>query len=119
MSRVLGKTVRKPVSEFDTFPAPGDMYIEFETDELTSSCPVTGQPDFYRLKITYRAQKKCIESKSLKLYLWQFRDTAQFGEALAQRICDDIVSQIEPERCVVELNMKARGGITMKVVVHG
>jgi 7-cyano-7-deazaguanine reductase len=85
------------------------------SDELTAVCPITGQPDLYTATIEYEPAELCIESKSLKLYLMQFRDEGHFCEALAVRIRDDVAAALEldRERVRVTLVQKARGGITI------
>ena len=86
---VLGQTVRHPIEHVEVFPAPANVTIvKFTTDELASMCPVTQQPDISTLVIEYVPQEFCIESKSLKLYLWGFRDRAVFAEALAAEIAE-------------------------------
>ena len=83
-AKYLGKTVKHPVEELDTFPAPdGVGQVTMTSDEVASSCPITGQPDFYVVEIEYRPSTLCIESKSLKLYLWGFatRNPPKLGAA--------------------------------------
>lgn len=114
-SKYLGKTVKHPVSELDSFPAPeGVTEVTMTSDEVTCSCPVTGQPDFYAVTIHYQPEALCIESKSLKLYLWGFRDKAMFAEKLAAEICDRVVEDIAPKACRVTTVQKARGGIAIE-----
>lgn len=116
-SKYLGKTVRGPIDELDTFEAPkGVSEVTMTSDELTSSCPITGQPDYYTVSICYVPQAKCIESKSLKLYLWSFREKAMFAEKIAAEICDRVVKDIAPKSCRVVAVQKARGGITIETV---
>ncbi len=86
------------------------------SDEVTSSCPVTGQPDFYTVKIEYVPHKRCIESKSLKLYLWSFSQRAVFAEKIAAEIRDRVVQDLAPKRCSVTTIQKARGGISIETV---
>lgn len=115
--KYLGKSINQPVDELDTFPAPAGLdRITMTSDELTSLCPITGQPDYYTVSIEYVPVEKCIESKSLKLYLWHFRDSASFCEQLAVIIRDKVVATIEPQSCTVTLMQKARGGITIEAV---
>jgi 7-cyano-7-deazaguanine reductase len=85
------------------------------SDELTAVCPVTGQPDLYEVSIDYAPRDRCLESKSLKLYLMSFRNEGAFCEALAVRIRDDVAAALElPADAVrVALEQKARGGITI------
>jgi 7-cyano-7-deazaguanine reductase len=89
--------------------------VELVSDELSAVCPITGQPDLYRLTIGYRPGGLCLESKSVKLYLNSFRNEGAFCEALAVRIRDDIASALEiaPDRVRIVLEQKARGGITI------
>lgn len=111
---VLGKDVRAPQNKLESFPAPQLVSeVTFETDELTSLCPVTGQPDFSRLQITYQPAAKCLESKSLKLYLWQFRDKGIFGEMLAQMVAQAIFEAIAPKWIQVKIFQGVRGGIRL------
>jgi 7-cyano-7-deazaguanine reductase len=99
----------------ETFANPGVADVELVSDELTAVCPITGQPDLYRITIGYRPASLCLESKSVKLYLASFRNEGVFCEALAVRIRDDAASALElPSDAVrVELEQKARGGITI------
>ena len=77
---MLGRPVRGPVDHVETFTAPaGCTLVRFTTDELTSVCPITGQPDLYDLLVEYEPAGRCIESKSLKHYLWRFRDRPAFA----------------------------------------
>ena len=99
----------------ETFANPGVAVVELESDELTAVCPVTGQPDLYVATIEYEPDARCLESKSVKLYLNSFRDQGHFCEALAVRIRDDVASalQLPIDRVSVTLVQKARGGITI------
>jgi len=118
-SKYLGKTVRHPIDELDSFPAPnGVSSVAMTSDEVASQCPITGQPDLYTVRIEYQPTERCIESKSLKLYLWRFRDKAVFAEQMAAEICDRVVADIEPKRCKVTALQKARGGITIETVAE-
>lgn len=107
----------------DTFPnpRPGRPYtIRFESAEVTSLCPVTGQPDFYRVEIAYVPAASCLESKSLKLYLFSLRDTGLFAEELANRLLDDFVRACAPAWMRVSCAMNPRGGISLAVdAEHG
>jgi 7-cyano-7-deazaguanine reductase len=107
-----------PNQQLETFPAPIDSGIEqitFSSEEFTAFCPVTGQPDFYKIEISYEPKERCLESKSLKLYLWSFREEQAFGEYLAARIVDDLYITLEPSSVCVVLTQNVRGGIQMKV----
>ena len=99
----------------ETFPNPGVSRVEMTSDELTAVCPITGQPDLYTATIEYEPAEKCLESKSLKLYLMSYRDQGHFCEALAVKIRDDVAEALDlsPERVRVALVQKARGGITI------
>jgi 7-cyano-7-deazaguanine reductase len=111
---LLGREVRGPVRALETFPAPPSVtWVTLESAELTSVCPVTGQPDFASVTIAYRPDGRCLESKSLKLYLWSFRDEPTFGEGLAARIAEDVARATEAISVVVTLKQAVRGGITI------
>jgi 7-cyano-7-deazaguanine reductase len=115
----LGKRVTQASKQLDTFPNPGNVnHIKFESNELTSFCPVTGQPDFSTVTIEFVPEKLCIESKSLKLYLWSFRDEAIFAEGLANKITDDIFEAISPFWCKITLAQNIRGGLQLTVVAE-
>lgn len=92
--------------------------IEIVCPEFTSVCPKTGQPDFGTLTLTYVPDRKCVELKSLKLYLQQFRNEGIFYEHATNRILDDLVGAIEPRRMVLEAAFTPRGGITTTVTVE-
>ena len=89
--------------------------VELNTSEFTCICPKTGQPDFADIHIRYVPDQKIVESKSLKLYLWTFRDEGTFHEHFANRLLDDLVSALDPRWCRVEVNFNARGGICIVV----
>jgi 7-cyano-7-deazaguanine reductase len=104
----------KPQKLLETFPnpEPGREYeILFTCPEFTCVCPRTGQPDFATIRITYVPDKTCVELKSLKLYLWSYRDEGQFHEAVTNRILDDLVAATRPRRMEVEGDFNVRGGI--------
>jgi 7-cyano-7-deazaguanine reductase len=116
---LLGRTVREPVAHVECFPAPsGVTLVRFTTDELASMCPVTTQPDLSHVVIEYEPDAWCVESKSLKLYLWGFRDRAVFAEALAVEIADEIMGTAAPKRVTVTLTQRPRGGITVEAVAE-
>ncbi len=92
-----------------------DYTVRFESSEFTSMCPITGQPDFARIEIEYMPGRRCIESKSLKLYLFSFRNTGMFAEDIANRILDDIDKSAKPKRAKVIARFTARGGIGITV----
>ena len=120
---LLGRSEAKlPVSpleaRLETFPnpAPGrDYRIHFETDDFTSVCPITGQPDFARIDIDYVPARLCVESKSLKFYLASYRNERAFNEAVTNRILDDFVKACAPREAIVTAQFSARGGIALTV----
>jgi 7-cyano-7-deazaguanine reductase len=88
-----------------------DYEIRFECPEFTCLCPRTGQPDFATIRIRYVPGARCVELKSLKLYLWSFRDEGTFHETVTNRILDDLVELLAPRRMTVEADFYVRGGI--------
>ncbi len=115
----LGKPMNAPSKEMETFPAPPNVtVVKFTSDELTSFCPVTEQPDFNTVEIEYHPDQLCVESKSLKLYLWTFRDERIFGEGLADQIAQDIFNKLQPHYCKVTLIQSIRGGLQMTAVAE-
>jgi 7-cyano-7-deazaguanine reductase len=101
----------KQLESFDN-PAPErDYEIRFECPEFTCLCPKTGQPDFATITIRYVPDRLCVELKSLKLYLWSFRDEGHFHEAVTNRILGDLVALLAPRRMTVEGDFNVRGGI--------
>lgn len=114
---ILGREVRHPVEHVECFSAPADVTsVRFETAELSSICPVTGQPDISHLTIVYGPGASCVESKSLKLYLWGFRDRPVFAEALAAEVAHEIDDQAHPRWVRVTVRQQPRGGITLEAV---
>lgn len=103
----------------DTFPAPaGCTRVRFTSDELTSLCPLTGQPDFNSVEIDYTPDRSCIESKSLKLYLWSFRDKKAFVEQLASDIAHEVQRAVEPTHVRVTITQHVRGGIVTEATAE-
>jgi 7-cyano-7-deazaguanine reductase len=103
-----------PQKQLDTFPNPNpgrDYEIAFECPEFTCLCPMTGQPDFATVTIRYVPDRLCVELKSLKLYLWSFRDEGQFHEAVTNRILDDLLAALQPRQAEVVGDFLVRGGI--------
>jgi 7-cyano-7-deazaguanine reductase len=116
---VLGQTVRHPIEHVEVFPAPEHVtLVRFTTDELASICPVTHQPDLSRVVIEYMPAEHCIESKSLKLFLWGFRDRPVFAEALAAEIANEVVATAAPRHVRVEITQRPRGGIEVHTVAE-
>ena len=101
-------------SELESFPNPApqrDYEIRFECPEFTCLCPKTGQPDFATIRIRDTPNELCVELKSLKLYLWSYRDEGAFHEAVTNMILDDLVALTQPRRMTVEGDFLVRGGI--------
>jgi 7-cyano-7-deazaguanine reductase len=116
---VLGHDVRHPIDHVECFPAPADVtLVRAMTDEVASLCPVTAQPDLSSVVIEYVPDGWCVESKSLKLYLWSFRDRQVFAEAFAAEIAEEIFATATPRMVRVELTQRARGGITVTAVAE-
>ncbi|MEA2574089.1 MAG: 7-cyano-7-deazaguanine reductase [Chloroflexia bacterium] len=114
--RFLGKDVAE-FQGFDTFPTPANVEnVTMTSDEVTALCPITGQPDWYTVTISYDPKKaedggRCLESKSLKLYLQSYRNEGLFCEAFAGKIADDVFEALGPSSVVVTVDQKPRGGI--------
>src|SRR3989441_1360078 len=104
-------------ARLETFPNPArrNYRIHFATDDFTSVCPVTRQPDFARIDIDYVPDRLCIESKSLKFYLASYRNERAFNEAVTNRILDDFVEACAPREAIVTAQFSARGGIALTV----
>ncbi|SBT05529.1 NADPH-dependent 7-cyano-7-deazaguanine reductase [Candidatus Accumulibacter aalborgensis] len=110
-----------PAKNLETFPNPApqrDFQIHMEIPEFTCLCPKTGQPDFATLWLDYIAEKTCIELKSLKLYIWSFRNVGCFHEAVTNRILDDLVSATRPRYMKLTARFYVRGGIFTTVVAE-
>jgi len=111
----LGHAGSDAYAGLETFPNPGVARVEMTSDELVAVCPITSQPDFYTATIAYEPGEKCLESKSLKLYLARFRNEGVFCEALAVRIRDEVAAALDVDASAVNVTLvqKARGGITI------
>ena len=110
----------QPSKKLESFPnpAPGREYeIAFDCPEFTCLCPLTGQPDFAHFRIRYVPDQKCVEPKSLKMYLWSYRNEGAFHEKVTNTILDDLVKVVQPLHMVVEGDWFVRGGIATKVTV--
>ena len=110
-----------PSRKLETFanPTPNrDYEIRFECPEFTCVCPMTGQPDFATIRIAYTPDRLCVELKSLKLYLWSFRNEGAFHEAVTNRILDDLVEALQPRKMEVTGDFLVRGGIHTVVVAR-
>lgn len=111
----------KPSKDLQTFPNPRpgrDYEIHFECPEFTCVCPMTGQPDFATIDITYVPDELCVELKSLKLYLWSFRDEGAFHEAVTNQILDDLVRAVSPRQMTVTGDFNVRGGLHTSVTAQ-
>jgi len=110
-----------PARRLETFANPSpqrDYEIRLECPEFTCVCPMTGQPDFATIRIAYTPDKLCVELKSLKLYLWSFRDEGAFHEAVTNSILDDLVVAVKPRKAEVAGDFFVRGGIHTVVVAR-
>lgn len=101
----------REVLKAESFPAPEVQRITLEAVEFTSICPRSGQPDFGTVTIEYEPDERCLESKSVKYYLWSYRNEGAFCEDLAARIADDVVYAIAPAWVKVTVEQSLRGGI--------
>ena len=111
----------QPEKALETFPnpAPGrDFHIHMEIPEFTCLCPKTGQPDFATLILDYVPEKHCVELKSLKMYMWSFREEGCFHEAVTNRILDDLVKATKPRFMRLTAKFYVRGGIFTNVVAE-
>jgi 7-cyano-7-deazaguanine reductase len=119
-SHMAKRTPKSSQAALATFPNPRkqrDYTIHFDCPEFTCLCPITGQPDFATIEIDYTPDELCVELKSLKLYLWSYRDRGAFHEAVTNQICDDLVTAITPRKITVRGKFWVRGGITTTVTV--
>ena len=111
----------RPARALVTFPNPSparDYWIRHECPEYTAVCPVTGQPDFGTIVVLYVPDKRCVELKSLKLYLWSFRDEGHYFEQVTNQILDDLVQAMKPSKLTVIGRFNVRGGITTQVAAR-
>ena len=111
----------QPSRELDTFANPQperDYTISMKLPEFTCLCPMTGQPDFATLHLQYVPDRLCVELKSLKLYIWSFRDEGAFHEAVTNRILSDLVEAISPRYMKLTADFNVRGGIYTTVTAE-
>jgi 7-cyano-7-deazaguanine reductase len=111
----------KPAKKLATFPNPSpgrDFHIHMQIPEFTCLCPLTGQPDFATLILDYVPDKKCVELKSLKLYIWSYRNEGAFHEKVTNQILDDVVGAISPRFARLTAKFYVRGGIFTNVVAE-
>ncbi len=110
-----------PSRTLETFANPQsdrDYTIRMDLPEFTCLCPLTGQPDFARLELQYVPAERCVELKSLKLYLWSYRDEGAFHEAVTNRIADDLVAALAPRYLRLRARFNVRGGIATEVIAE-
>ena len=111
----------QPSRDLQSFPNPNperDYEIVLDCPEFSCLCPLTGQPDFAQFTITYVPDERCVELKSLKLYLWSFRDEGHFHEKMTNRLADDFIALLDPRKLEVKATWNVRGGITTFVNVR-
>jgi 7-cyano-7-deazaguanine reductase len=111
----------QPSRELETFENPQpdrDYTIRMRIPEFTCLCPKTGQPDFATLLLEYVPNRRCVELKSLKLYIWSFREEGGFHEAMTNRILGDLVAATEPRFMRLTAEFNVRGGIYTNVIVE-
>ena len=111
----------QPAHTVETFanPAPqADYTIRMRIPEFTCLCPLSGQPDFATLLLAYVPDRRCVELKSLKLYIWSFRDRGVFHEAVTNEIADHLAETLSPRYLRLEARFRVRGGITTRVAVE-
>jgi 7-cyano-7-deazaguanine reductase len=111
----------RPSKRLQTFanPAPArDYRIHIEIPEFTCLCPMTGQPDFALLVLDYVPDRRCVELKSLKQYVWSFRDQGAFHEAVTNRIVEDLSRAVRPRYLRLAARFNVRGGLLTTVVVE-
>jgi 7-cyano-7-deazaguanine reductase len=111
----------QPGESLETFPNPGgdrDYTIRMQIPEFTCLCPKTGQPDFATLELEYVPDRRCIELKSLKLYIWSFRSRGTFHEAVTNEIADRLTEAMDPRFLRLTARFNVRGGIYTSVIVE-
>ncbi|MBS1188705.1 MAG: hypothetical protein H6R10_497 [Rhodocyclaceae bacterium] len=111
----------QPSKQLETFPNPApdrDFHIHMQIPEFTCLCPKTGQPDFATLTLDYIPDELCVELKSLKLYIWSYRNEGAFHEAVTNRILDDLVAATQPRYMRLTARFYVRGGIFTNVVAE-
>ena len=119
--QAIKQITSQPSKTLETFPNPAahrDYQIHMEIPEFTCLCPKTGQPDFATLTLDYIADKVCVELKSLKLYMWSFRDEGHFHEDVTNRILDDLASAVKPRYMRLTARFYVRGGMFTTVVAE-
>jgi len=115
---MLGRITTQPSKQLETFPnrhPDRDYVVTLISNEFTCVCPATNQPDFAEITIRYIPDQRIVESKSLKLYLWSYRNEGVFHEHVTNVILDDLVAALEPRWCEVIADFSVRGGIAISV----
>ena len=121
LTQLGNKPTAQPTKKLEIFPNPNvkrDFHIHMEIPEFTCLCPKTGQPDFATLYLDYIPDRHCVELKSLKLYIWSFRDEGCFHEAVTNQILDDLVKATKPKYMKLTAKFFVRGGIFTNVVAE-
>ncbi len=121
MKKIPKRRSSQPSRAMETFANPKrgrDYEIEIDCPEFTCVCPMTGQPDFAKVRINYVPDGTCVELKSLRNYLWSYRNEGVFHEAVTNRIADDLMTLLKPRWLLVEAQFQARGGINTTVRVE-
>jgi 7-cyano-7-deazaguanine reductase len=114
--RHLGKVSNRPDRELDLIDwTGGPVQVTLHTREFTTFCPVTGQPDFAELTVSYTPRDHLVETKSFKLYLWTFRDERGFNEYICDCIANEFFKRVRPEYVLVTLDYNPRGGLAVRV----
>jgi 7-cyano-7-deazaguanine reductase len=108
---------RPSAAILETFPNPArrPYWIQFQSADFTSLCPITGQADFAQIQIDYQPGERCLETKSLKFYLASYRNKRAFNEAVTNQILDHLVKACEPRRMIVQAEFASRGGISLTI----
>ena len=115
----LGRISNKPVKSLAVIPWTGHpIFIELDCTEFTSRCPVTHQPDFGSLKIRYITRGHIVETKSLKLWLWSYREKGAFNESIAEEIVSRFAAMVAPRYVAVDMRFHPRGGIAVRAVAE-
>ena len=117
-SALPGAPTEKTLEIFPNRSTDRDYWITLEAADFTSVCPVTGQPDFARIKIQYVPGESCVETKSLKFYLASYRNVPSFNEEVVNRIANDLAQRCRPRRLIVRGEFASRGGIALSAEVH-
>jgi len=120
-NEALGASLNRPGTDLETFPNPAperDYTIRMEIPEFTCLCPKTGQPDFATLTLEYVPDERCVELKSLKLYIWSFRDRGAFHEAVTNEILERLVNATMPRFMRLSARFNVRGGVYTTIVAE-